>query len=283
MLILKSPLVQISPFNRVFSVALISFLFIVGAIFLGCNKKKILEIEGMVFIPPGEFMIGSSEKDIDSLSVEFGPREKFFENEWPTRKIFQKGFYIDKYEVTNKDYKLFISKTNYIVPAKWNGGVYGEGRGLHPVSNVSWFDANSYCKWVGKRLPTEEEWEKAIRGPNGNIFPWGSEFSFSKANLNKGDTVPVGSIPEDRSFYGVHDMAGNLKEWTSSWYKPYPGSTLKSEYFGEKFKVIRGAAGNIIGHYNLPKIFSRSSYRAFFFLNGKVNDIGFRCAKSNEG
>ena len=282
MLILKPPPAQFSPFNRVFSIALIFLLFIAGAICLGCTKENTLGIEGMVFIPPGEFMIGSSEKDTDSLSVEFGAREKFFENESPPRKIFKKGFYIDKFEVTNKDYKLFISKTNYMIPAKWKGGTYGDGRGLHPVSNVSWFDANSYCKWAGKRLPTEEEWEKAARGPNGNIFPWGNEFSLSKANLNKGDTVPVGSIPEDRSFYGVYDMAGNLKEWTISWYKPYPGSTLKSEYFGEEFKVIRGAAGNIIGHYNLPKIFSRSSYRAFFFLNGKVNDIGFRCAQSKE-
>ncbi len=250
--------------------------------FSGCHSKTAPEIEGMVYIPPGDFAIGSNDADTESLAKEFGARERFFANEEPTRKIYLKGFYIDKFEVTNKDYMVFNTQTNYPPPPKWENGNYRAGRDNHPVMTVSWFDANSYCKWAEKRLPTEEEWEKAARGPEGNMFPWGNSYDKNKANLTKGDTVPVGSLPEDRSFYGVYDLSGNLKEWTSSWYKAYPGSDFQSKNFGEKFKVIRGAAGNIVGHYNLPKIFSRSSYRSFFFLNGKVQDIGFRCAKDEK-
>ena len=247
-----------------------------------CDQEKVPVIKGMAYIPPGEFIIGSDDEDIFSLAKEFGARETFFENEKPARKIFLKGFYIDKLEVTNKDYKHFINQAGSSPPPNWLKGNYRNNYDMRPVNNVSWFEANSYCKWVGKRLPTEEEWEKAVRGPNGNNYPWGNEFNENKANLNNGDTVPVGSIEGDKSYYDVYDMAGNLKEWTSSWYKPYPGSPLKSDFFGEKYKVIRGSAGNIVGHYNLPKIFSRSSYRSFFFLNGKAEDIGFRCAKDIE-
>ena len=277
-LILQNPVAPCSAIR--YSINAIARFLICMFIFLtGCNQKTVPELEGMVYIPSGEFLIGSDDKDTESLSKEFGARETFFENEEPARKIFLKGFYIDKFEVTNENYKSFISQTGYFPPPRWENGTYLTGRETHPVKNVSWFDANSYCKWAGKRLPTEEEWEKAARGPNGNIYPWGNEYNKEKANLTIGDTLPVGSMLEDKSFYGVYDMAGNLKEWTLSWYKNYPGSTLKSEFLGEKFKVIRGTAGNIVGHYNLPNIFSRASYRSFFFLNRKVEDIGFRCAK----
>lgn len=265
--------------NLTKSSPLITALPLFGIIlFFSCQQKTPHAIEDMAYIPAGEFIIGSNDKDIFSLAKEFGYREKFFENEKPSRKIFLKGFFIDIFEVTNKDYKNFITKTGNPLPPDWANNTYRDGQGLHPVKNVSWFDANSYCKWAGKKLPTEEEWEKAARGPNGNIYPWGNEYDEGKDNLATGETVPVGSS-ESKSYYGVYDMGGNLKEWTSSWYKPYPGSTFQSKDFGIKYKVIRGTAGNIVGHYNLPKIFSRSSYRSFFFLNGIAEDIGFRCGK----
>lgn len=264
---------------------LFSLLVIVGTfvILSSCHKNSAPEIEGMVYIPAGKFIMGSNDEDNQSLAKEFGARETFFINEKPARKIYLKGFYIDKFEITNETFRQFIIKTGYIPPSIWNDRKYEQGRENHPIKNISWLDANSYCALTGKRLPTEEEWEKAARGPNGSIFPWGNEFDVKKANLDKGDTVPVGSMPEDKSFFGVFDMGGNLREWTNTWYKPYPGSTFQSEAFGEKFKVIRGMAGNIVGHYNLPKIFSRSSYRSYIPINIKLADMGFRCAKDREG
>lgn len=253
-------------------------------VFLGCSRENITQMErGMVFVPSGIFIIGSDETDSNALGKEFGLREKrFFENEKPVREIHLNGFYIDKYEVTNVDYKLFIIETDHEPPPNWEDPAYLQEREKHPVNAVSWHDADEYCQWTGKRLPTEEEWEKAARGPNGNKFPWGNEFDESKANLNLGDTVPVGSKPGDKSFYGLYDMGGNLTEWTSSWYKPYPGSPLQSKYFGEIYKVVRGSAGSLEGHYNIGSINSRASYREYYPPSGKGIDVGFRCAKDEK-
>ncbi len=259
----------------------ITALLLLGAIasFSNCSKKTTPEIEGMVYIPAGKFLMGSNDVDNASLAKEFGSKQKiFFENEKPVRKIYLKGFYIDKFEVTNKDYKLFVTKTEYKPPPQ----KYISRRENHPVFNVNWFDANAYCTWRGKRLPTEKEWEKAARGTNGNRYPWGDEYDEEKANLNKKDTVPVGSMPEDKSYYGVYDMGGNLMEWTSSWYKPYPGSTFQLKEYGEKYRVVRGSTGNYGRHYHLAKIYSRSSYRFFSKHNQKGFDMGFRCAKDRE-
>lgn len=249
----------------------------------GCSQEAGEKIKGMVYIPAGFFVIGSDDIDEDLLGKEFGSRDgKFFENEKPLRKVNLPGFYIDKYEVTNKDYKLFVAATGRESPPVWEEDVYEPERERHPINAVSWFDANEYCIWAGKRLPTEEEWEKAARGPVGNRYPWGDEFDKNKANLSEGDVVPVGSMPEDKSYYGVHDMGGNLTEWTSSWYKPYPGSTLQSRYYGEIYKVVRGGAGSLEGHYNLGAIYARSSFREYYPSSGKGIDVGFRCAKDGK-
>lgn len=245
-----------------------------------CSGEEVPQVKGMIYIPEGEFILGSNEVDNQGLGKEFGARqESFYEDEKPVRKVYLKGFYLDKFEVTNKDYKRFTMEMKYPPPPPWENGEFIAGQDLHPVENVSWFDANEYCKWAGKRLPAEEEWEKAARGPGGNKYPWGNEYDLSKANFNKGDTVPVGSSPEDKSYYGVYDMGGNVMEWTSSWYKPYVGSNLKLKDFGEKHRVLRGGSGTSVGHYNLIKIFSRSSFRHFYLPGGKGNDGGFRCAK----
>lgn len=258
--------------------------FFLGLVILlfSCSKEKDLELKNMSYVPPGKFIIGSNEMDTNSLGKEFGLREKkLFENERPARSIHLDSFYIDKFEVTIKDYRLFIVKTGQPPPDNWENPEYLEKRKMHPVSAVSWFDASEYCKWAGKRLPTEEEWEKAARGPNGNKYPWGNDYDDKKANLDMGDTVPGGSMPEDKSFYGVYDMAGNLTEWTSSWYKAYPGSPMESKYFGETYKVVRGGAGSLEGHYNLGSINSRSSFREYYPPGGKGIDVGFRCAKDD--
>ncbi len=261
---------------------IISFLFLLGAIVLplACSRNTVPEIKGMVYIPAGEFAMGSDDVDNNALAKEFGAKHVvFFENERPVRTIYLDGFFIDEFEVTNMEYKFFISKAKHEVPNHWKNRMYEAGKDKHPVINITWFDTNTYCKWVSKRLPTEEEWEKASRGPNGNRYPWGNEFDNKKANLEKGDTMPVGSMKEDKSYYGVYDMGGNIMEWTSSWYKSYPGSTFQSEDFGEKYRVLKGGYGNVVGHYNLGNFYSRASFRNYFPPTGKGIDVGFRCAK----
>lgn len=260
---------------------IISLHLLVGVMvsLLACSRNSAPRIEGMVYIPAEEFIIGSNDMDVNALAKEFGAKQSvYFENEKPMRTIYLGSFYIDKFETTNEEYKLFISKTGRKPPIKWVNGTYPTGKAKHPVVNVTWYDADIYCKWMGKRLPEEEEWEKTARGPKGNKYPWGNEFDIKKGNFTTGDTLPVGNMIEDKSFYGVYDMGGNVMEWTSSWYNPYPNSTLQSKDFGENNRVIKGGYGSVVGHYNLGSFYSRGPFRNYFPPTGKGVDVGFRCA-----
>lgn len=157
-----------------------------------------------------------------------------------------------------------------------------DAMGPLPVTYVSWFDADQYCKSVGKRLPKEVEWEAAARGTKTNEFPWGNDFAPGKSNTGEEDweygVSPVGSYQTDMSEFGVLDLAGNVSEWVADWYKPYAGSDYKSDNFGEQFKVFRGAGwGGSSGHYAL-ELFQRTAYRANLPPDAANADLGFRCA-----
>lgn len=258
-------------------------------LFTSCNreaaeqkgKDKISETrDDMVQVDAGEFMMGSNKVEIKEEALK--PLEPLFKAEAPRHKVFLKAFYIDKFEVTNLKYKKFVDAAQKKPPANWDDGRYPDGRDNHPVALVSWYDADDYCRWAGKRLPTEAEWEKAARGTDGREFPWGSGFDGSKANTEESkidDTIPVGSFESGKSPYGIYDMVGNVWEWTADWYQPYPGNQEKNDFYGDGFRVARGGAhGTSGGHYIIQQLY-RTSFRFFFAPDRVYTDVGFRCVK----
>ena len=193
------------------------------------------EREGMVLVPAGEFLMGSSEEDAWAEN-----------DEMPRRIVNLPSFLIDQLEVSNLRYKIFLDATGWPPPPSWVDGMYREGTDFIPVTEVTWWDATAYARWVGKRLPTEAEWEKAARGIDGRRFPWGDKFSPDAAN--DGETLlPVGSKPLGASPYDAVDMAGNASEWTASVYAPYPEleAVLPPEFGGlpESSPAAAGSAG----------------------------------------
>ena len=239
---------------------------------------------GMVFVPAGPFLMGSEEGR---------------EDEAPMREVYLDAFYIDKYEVTNAEYAKFLNAIGgYVGRCEGHDCVdtkvenpdshiiYQAGRyiaevgyGDHPVITVSWYGAKAYCEHYSKRLPTEAEWEKAARGTDGRTYPWGNQFDPSRANVGYrvGDTTPVGSYPTGASPYGAYDMAGNVWEWVDDWYRAYPGSRYRSDFFGSKYKVVRG------GSWNHPPRDARCACRDVAHPARRILVVGFRCAKTWDG
>lgn len=228
--------------------------------------EEIIE-QKMVLIPAGEFIMG----------------EDFFKkNASPRHKIYLDDYHIDLHDVTNAHYKRFVDATRRFPPSHWNRDQYPAGRANHPVTFVSWFDADAYCKWEGKRLPTEAEWEKAARGTDGRMFPWGARFEAKRANVpSEGiqDTTPVNAFPEGKSPYGLYDMSGNVFQWTADWFLPYPGNKVPHPNYGEKLKVLRGGSFFDCSYYNCGLSFQTFN-RISLSPATKAISAGFRCAKS---
>jgi sulfatase modifying factor 1 len=225
----------------------------------------------MALIPKGEFTMGSNEHSDE-----------------PRHQVVLDPYLIDKYEVSNARYKEFMSATGHPAPAYWDDPRLSKSN--QPVVGVSWTDANAFCKWEGKRLPTEAEWERAAKGPDGdNHYPWGHKLDANKANYgqNVGRTMPVDSYPEGVSGFGVYNMAGNVFEWVEDWYDPKyykeslalnPKGADKGYNFANQgqVKVLRG------GSWLAPETSLHTSHR---FWNQPDNNsygvgLGFRCAKS---
>jgi formylglycine-generating enzyme required for sulfatase activity len=238
--------------------------------------------EGMVAVPAGPFIMGSDEVDREGKSAEMGLTKPLYLDEHPKRRIVLPRYAIDRYEVSNADYLRFIQSEERPPPPHWKGERFPQEKERYPVVNVNWFEADAYCRWIGRRLPTEAEWEKAARGPDGNLYPWGNRFDETLGNVSlagRGGAAPVGRFPGDRSVYGVYDLAGNVMEWTADWYKAYPGSDYTDRNFGEAFKVARGDAfGGGGGHYYLA-VFSRLTFRQNVPPEVRYEFLGFRCAR----
>lgn len=226
----------------------------------------------MILIPSGKFIRGTDERLFD---------------EGPQHTVKTKAFYIDKYEVTNLQYKKFNDSTKRKSPRHFRNRTFPEGKADHPVIYVTWYDAKEYCEWAGKRLPTDVEWEKAARGTDGRTYPWGDEFDIEKANMplrwaelgkKFGDTTPVGAFEKGKSPYGAYDMTGNVWEWTSSWYESYPNNPVTSENYGQRYKTLKGGSWFDCSFYKCG-ISAPVYNRGFFSRRTKNDTFGFRCAK----
>jgi formylglycine-generating enzyme required for sulfatase activity len=204
----------------------------------------------MIFIPAGNFLMGDDNGHDDAK---------------PARQVFVPEFFMDAYEVTNAQYKRFNPSHDY-----------PHNMGSYPVVNITWEEAQAYAEWIGKRLPTEAEWEKAARGTEGRLYPWGDTFDPAKCNTEESEIrrlTRVEQYPDNKSPYGVCDMFGNVLEWTADQYKPYQGSSYLSPDFQEAFIVLRGSSWIHQGNR------SNCATRNYAPVGNKSNFIGFRCAK----
>ena len=231
----------------------------------------------MVLIPAGEFLMGS-------------PDDEGGKNEHPRHRVYLDAYSMDRFEVTFSRYAKFLQSTGRQAPRDW-AQVKISKHSDRPAVGVSWNDAETYCRWAGKWLPTEAEWEEAARGTDERAYPWGNEQPTPRlANFVKESTIienvydkflaPVDSYERGKSPYGLHHMAGNVWEWTADWYdedfyakSPQRNPTGSSNDTG--VKVIRGGSWrDVPGHV-------RSAHRGWATPATRVDHLGFRCAQDN--
>jgi formylglycine-generating enzyme required for sulfatase activity len=266
----------------------------------------------MVYIPAGEFTMGSTDDEMDHAlalctGYYYDCERNRFEGEQPAHTVALDGFWLDKTEVTNAQFAAFLNKEDN----QEEGGVTWlnredetclieragdefrpkSGYGDHPVIQVSWYGAAAYCRWVGAWLPTEAQWEYAARGPDGHIFPWGDEpdgtrLNYCDANCDLdwtdesfddgyAHTAPVGSYPDGASWAGALDLAGNVWEWGADWYGDYPSGRQEnpSGPSAGDYRVLRGGSWNF--HWDNVRAVNRSSVRP----DARNAIFGFRCVR----
>lgn len=233
----------------------------------------------MVRVPAGEFVMGTDQTDTTQQGTEFGTAKPWFLDEHPPHPVSLPTYRIDAYEVTNRQYRAFVDATKASPPPTWPDGRFPPEQAAWPVTGITWFEADRYCRWAGNRLPTEAEWEKAARGTDGREFPWGNAFDEKKGNIGSTGLAPVGSFPDGRSPYGAYDMAGNVSEWVADWYQPYPGNTVPNIHYGTQNKVLRGGSWYDCLSYGCG-LSSPAYNRSRFAPEIKNKGFGFRCARS---
>ena len=265
------------------------------------SKRDVLQLySDMVEIPAGTFRMGLTFNQITNVlemcwQVDKNCNRWWYKDEYPDHLVYLDAYWIDIYEVTNQKYLEFVKATGHR-PALddtcdteacregnlWDGASFPEEIKNQPVTQVSWHDAKTYCEWRGKRLPTEAEWEKAARGPMGNLYPWGNDLPPGKATYRRKwrgvfTMTDVGSYPNGTSVYGIHDMAGNVWEWVADWYgRHYYKKKIRRNPTGPErgeFKVMRG--GSWVNYEDTL----HSAFRRWARPYVRFNDTGFRCAK----
>jgi sulfatase modifying factor 1 len=224
-------------------------------------------MEDMVLIPSGEFVRGYNGGGFD---------------EKPEGRVMLDAYRIDRDEVTFASYMAFVEATRYRKPISRYVKHFEKLSGPNqPAVYVSWNDADAYCRYRGARLPTEAEWEKAARGPQGLLFPWGNEDKPGAANTGNPDpfefTAPIGSFQMDKTTYGIYDMVGNAMEWVGDWYQEDAYKDSAQNPKGPDsglYKVIRGASWGTVGQE------TRLTIRLKMIPDFRDTTIGFRCAKA---
>jgi len=223
--------------------------------------------DDMMTIPAGGFLMGTTEEQIEELAKQYHFHPSWLSGETPQRTIVLAEFKIDRFPVTNAQYLRFVKQARQRPPVTWRGG-YPEEMANHPVVGIDWKSAVAYAEWAGKRLPTEAEWEKAARGGDGRMWPWGNEWNGALCNWNEGDepltgshTTPVDAFPGGASPYGVMDVAGNAMEWCADEWSPMG-------------RPMRGGSWRQSQPYHL-----RPACRVYGqWLNNSQSWCGFRCA-----
>jgi serine/threonine protein kinase/formylglycine-generating enzyme required for sulfatase activity len=261
----------------------------------------------MVWVPAGQFVMGTSEKSAKELMAANpeaepgGPgrwHHEWFDDEKPQRNVYLDGFWIYRYEVTVAQYSRFCTETGSVMPKAPPWGWQED----HPVVNVTWDDAEAYAEWAGVRLPTEAQWEKAARGTDGRHFPWGPHWDPAKCQCSigawaqAGRTAPVGRHPAGVSPFGAHDMAGNVFEWCRDWYvsdyysiaparNPPGPSRVETHVTMDRDpnpQTFQRATG--VSHVVRGGAWDQSHIGEFTCTNRSwdrlLNSVGFRCAKT---
>lgn len=228
-----------------------------------------IDVEEMVLISAGEVRLGTNLK----TDLTFG-------TEADSRLVFVEAFYIDKYEVTNKQYAKFFSETGHRKPKFWDDPRLNAPE--QPVVGVNWEDADAYAAWTGKRLPTASEWEKAARGTDGRLYPWGNDYDAARGNFDDGGgmdgstdgyamkAAPVGSFMDGISPYGLHDMAGNVWEWVAQ----RQTEQLDTEH-GKNYAIRGGSWTNGAGDARTTIAYIYPAQ-----CSDHSSSVGFRCART---
>ncbi|MCD6475932.1 MAG: SUMF1/EgtB/PvdO family nonheme iron enzyme [Anaerolineaceae bacterium] len=234
----------------------------------GAIWQRSLDNMPMIYIPAGVFTMGTNDSRVDQR---------------PAHEVWLEAYWVDQYEVSNQQYAVCVSAGVCLEPVSSESETreeYYDNSSYfnYPVLNVTWSQANAYCTWAGGRLPTEAEWEKAARGTDGRVYPWGDEFpDKTRLNYNNliGDTSAVGSYATGASPYGVMDMAGNVREWVLDWYgnEYYQGSP-EANPTGPEEGEMRGLRG---GAWQSDVNSTRAVYRNMGYPQNSSNHIGFRC------
>lgn len=231
----------------------------------------------LILIPHGNFTMGTNDVQIDQMRKEYNAQIQWFNDERPAHQVTVDSFYIDKFPVTNRQYRKFVDATRHRAPATWHASRFGNSE--YPVTGVSWEDAHAYAAWAGKRLLTEAEWEKAARGINARLYPWGNAAPEGRANYGGkyGGPTVVTKFPDGASPYGVMDLAGNVWEWVQDWYdRDYYSNSPASNPTGPPYGVGRGVrGGSWVNNATMLRCAERDRRR---LPHEELKHFGFRCA-----